>query len=156
MLGVEEPRILPGNPLYFFKGFARAVQSVTTFSPEKKAELKLRFANEKIIEGRPGMVAHRIFPPEIFAEFREVEFEKSKGVLIPALPAQWLRLSYGDWRTTMTREEYDRYKIASDPPPNRIVCRPDLHPHGNPVFQRGFGKRLGEIMRILESEDDLP
>jgi len=48
--GVGLPRILPGNPFYGFKNFTRGVRSFFTFNPEKKAELKLRFANEKIIE----------------------------------------------------------------------------------------------------------
>lgn len=49
-LGVGDPAILPGNPLYLFKGAFRTFQTLTTFNPAKKAELKLKFANEKIIE----------------------------------------------------------------------------------------------------------
>jgi len=49
-LGVGDPAILPGNPLYVVKGAVRTVQSLITFDPAAKAELKLRFANEKIIE----------------------------------------------------------------------------------------------------------
>ncbi len=44
------PKILPGNPLYVFKDAARAFGSFFTFNKEKKAELKLKYANEKMIE----------------------------------------------------------------------------------------------------------
>jgi len=49
-LGVGEPTILPDNPFYFFKNTFRGLRSTFTFNSERKAELKLRFANEKIIE----------------------------------------------------------------------------------------------------------
>ena len=51
-LGVDDPSILPGSPLYFFKGIGRSFQSFTTFDSVKKAELKLKFANEKLIEAK--------------------------------------------------------------------------------------------------------
>lgn len=51
-LGVGDPKILPGNPFYAFKGFARNIRSAITFDPTKKAELGLQFANERIIEAR--------------------------------------------------------------------------------------------------------
>ena len=50
-LGVGMPKILPGNPLYFFKNLSRGIRSVVTFG-DKKAELKLQFASEKIVEAQ--------------------------------------------------------------------------------------------------------
>lgn len=51
-LNVGDPSVLPGNPLYFFKNLARGIQSAVTFNPVAKAELKLKFSNEKIIEAK--------------------------------------------------------------------------------------------------------
>jgi len=51
-LGVSEPRILPDNPFYFLKNFWRGVRATFTFNPVKKAELRLRFANERLIEAK--------------------------------------------------------------------------------------------------------
>jgi len=51
-LGVGEPRILPDNPFYFAKNFWRGVRTTFTFNPVKKAELRLRFANERLIEAK--------------------------------------------------------------------------------------------------------
>jgi len=49
-LEIEEPRLLPDNPFYFLKNWGRGIRSFFTFDPIKKAELKERFANEKLIE----------------------------------------------------------------------------------------------------------
>ncbi|MFY9457823.1 MAG: DUF5667 domain-containing protein, partial [Candidatus Spechtbacterales bacterium] len=49
-LGVGDPNILPGNPLYALKNVGRGFQSFFAFDPAAKAELKLKFANERIIE----------------------------------------------------------------------------------------------------------
>jgi len=49
-LEVSEPKILPGNPLYFLKDWIRGIQLALTFNKAKKAELKLKFANEKLVE----------------------------------------------------------------------------------------------------------
>ncbi|MDP2663892.1 MAG: DUF5667 domain-containing protein [bacterium] len=51
-LGVEEQTLLPDSPFYFFKELGRGVQSFFAFSPVKKAELKEKFSNEKLIEVR--------------------------------------------------------------------------------------------------------
>lgn len=51
-LGTGTPKVLPGNPLYFFKNFSRGIRSTVTFGTEKKAELRLQFANEKIVEAQ--------------------------------------------------------------------------------------------------------
>ncbi len=49
-LGVQEPSLLPDNLFYFVKGWSRVIQELFTFNPVAKAELKQRFANEKLIE----------------------------------------------------------------------------------------------------------
>jgi len=49
-LNISEPKLLPDSPFYFFKNWGREIQSVFTFDPVKKAELREKFANEKLIE----------------------------------------------------------------------------------------------------------
>lgn len=51
-LGVSEQKTLPDSPFYFIKNFWRGVRTALTFNPVKKAELRLRFANEKLIEAK--------------------------------------------------------------------------------------------------------
>jgi hypothetical protein len=49
-LGVSDPNILPDSPFYFLKEWGRNIQSFLTFDPVKKAQLKEKFTNEKLIE----------------------------------------------------------------------------------------------------------
>lgn len=50
MLEVPEPSLLPTNPFYFLKEWGRGVRLFFTADPVKKAELELRFADEKLAE----------------------------------------------------------------------------------------------------------
>lgn len=51
-LGVGAPRILPDSPFYPLKSLVRGIQSALTFNPVAKAELRLKFVNEKLIEAK--------------------------------------------------------------------------------------------------------
>ena len=51
-LEISEPKVLPDNPWYFIKNFWRGVRTTFTFNQVKKAELRLRFANERLIEAK--------------------------------------------------------------------------------------------------------
>lgn len=62
-LEISEPRILPNSPFYFLKNWIRGIQNVLTLDPIKKAELKLKFVNEKIIETK--VLAEKTKKPEI-------------------------------------------------------------------------------------------
>jgi hypothetical protein len=62
-LNVGEPTLLPDSPFYFLKNWAREIQSTFTFNTVKKAELRLKFANEKAIEMEK--VAQKTQDPEI-------------------------------------------------------------------------------------------
>lgn len=49
-LDVEDPGVLPTSPFYFFKEWGRGVQSFFTFNRVAKAELQVKFTNEKAAE----------------------------------------------------------------------------------------------------------
>ena len=49
-LGESTSRILPTSNFYFFKEWGRGIQRVFTFGAVKKAELELKFTNEKAAE----------------------------------------------------------------------------------------------------------
>lgn len=51
-LEISEAKILSDNPFYFLKSWARALRLFFTFNPEKKTGLRLKIANEKLIEAR--------------------------------------------------------------------------------------------------------
>jgi len=49
-LNVASPTVLPNSPFYLLKEIGRNIQTILTVDPVKKAELKLKFANEKLAE----------------------------------------------------------------------------------------------------------
>jgi len=51
-LGISEPKVLPDSPFYFLKNWARTIGLFFAFSPAKKVELRLKIANEKLIEAK--------------------------------------------------------------------------------------------------------
>lgn len=79
-LGISEPRILPDSPIYFLKNWARGIREVLTFNPIKKAELRLKFANEKLMEAKKIVEMKK--NPEIIKKATEnyqKEIDKVKG-----------------------------------------------------------------------------
>ena len=51
-LGIADPGLLPTSPFYFLKEWRRGVQRIFTFNAVNKAELELKFANEKAAEAQ--------------------------------------------------------------------------------------------------------
>ncbi|MBU2540096.1 hypothetical protein KJ786_02970 [Patescibacteria group bacterium] len=49
-LEIKDQNLLPDSPFYFLKEWSRGIQSLFTFNDVKKAELKEKFANEKLLE----------------------------------------------------------------------------------------------------------
>ncbi|MBI4359023.1 MAG: hypothetical protein HY577_00305 [Candidatus Nealsonbacteria bacterium] len=49
-LGVAVPRLLPDSPFYFFKNLQRNLGLILTFDPVKKADLRQKMLDEKLVE----------------------------------------------------------------------------------------------------------
>jgi hypothetical protein len=49
-LEISKPKVLPDSPIYFLKNWGRGIRLFFAFNRTKNAELRLKFANEKIIE----------------------------------------------------------------------------------------------------------
>ena len=80
-LGLKKPKLLPDNPFYFFKKWARGIQSFFTFNPIKKFELKSKFADEKLIEIKE-MINQKKNPKAVEKAIKnyENEIEKIKKI----------------------------------------------------------------------------
>jgi len=79
-LDVGEPRILPDSPFYFLKNWVRGIQDLVTINPVKKAELRMKFANEKLMEVKK--IVQKTEDPEIIKKATEnyqQEAEKIKN-----------------------------------------------------------------------------
>lgn len=68
-LGVGDPRLLPDSPFYFLKNWARGIRSFFTFNPVAKANLRERFASEKLLELKK--LAEKTENPEILKKAAE-------------------------------------------------------------------------------------
>ncbi len=77
-LEVGEPRILPGHPLYFLKNWARSIRLFFAFHPVTKAELRLKFANEKLMEVKKIIALKK--NPEIVERGIENYQEEIEGI----------------------------------------------------------------------------
>ncbi|MBZ9572621.1 hypothetical protein KJA17_00280 [Patescibacteria group bacterium] len=80
-LEVSEPTLLPDSPFYFLKNWGRSIRTFFAFSPINKANLRLRFASEKLLETRK--LAEKLKDPEIIkraAENYDKEIGKIKTV----------------------------------------------------------------------------
>lgn len=51
-LEISEPKTLPDSPFYFLKDFWRGVKTTFTLNAVRKAGLRLRYANERLIEAK--------------------------------------------------------------------------------------------------------
>lgn len=80
-LGIAEPNVLPDSPFYFLKNWGRGIRSFFTFNPIKKAELREKFSNEKLIELKK-MVEKKKNPKAIkqAADNYQEEVEKIKTI----------------------------------------------------------------------------
>jgi putative hemolysin len=81
-LGVGEPNLLPNNSFYFLKNWGRGISSFFTFNPVAKAELKLKFANEKLMEAKK--LAEKTDNPQILKKAID-NFQKEENKLKEAV-----------------------------------------------------------------------
>lgn len=72
-LEIKEPTLLPDSKFYFLKNWSRGLKSLITRDPVKKAELKLKYASEKLLEARK--LAEKNKRPEILTKAAE-NFQK--------------------------------------------------------------------------------
>jgi len=75
-LGISEPKLLPDSPFYFLKNWSRSVQSFFTFNPVKKAELTMKFTNERLMEMKK--LVEKTKSPEIIKKAAE-NYQKEVG-----------------------------------------------------------------------------
>jgi len=68
-LEIGEPKLLPDSPFYFLKNWGRGIQQIFTFNPVKKAELRLKFANEKLMEVKK--IVEKTKGPEVIKKATE-------------------------------------------------------------------------------------
>ncbi len=77
-LNIKEPTLLPASPYYQIKNLWRGLKSTLTLDPVKKVELKLQYANEKLIEAKK--TAELKNEPELAAKALESYTKEINGL----------------------------------------------------------------------------
>lgn len=77
-LGIQDPNLLPDSPFYFLKNWARNIQEFFIFNSVKKAEIKLRFADEKLMEVKK--IIRKTEDPEIIKKAIENYQQAIEGI----------------------------------------------------------------------------
>jgi hypothetical protein len=77
-LEIKEPRLLPDSPFYFVKNWWRGLRLAFTFNPVKDAQLRAKFANEKLLELKK--LAEKKKDPKILEKARR-NYEKEVEAL---------------------------------------------------------------------------
>lgn len=73
-LGVSEPNLLPDSKFYFLKKWGDSLRMALTFGQEKKAELSLKIASEKLIEAQK--LTEKTNNPQILEKATELYNQK--------------------------------------------------------------------------------
>lgn len=79
-LEISEPKVLPDSIFYPLKSLKRNFYSFFTRDPVKKAELKLKFADEKLIEAK--LLAQKTDKPELIIKATENYEQEIKKIKI--------------------------------------------------------------------------
>jgi len=77
-LEIKDPNLLPDSPFYFFKNWGRSIKYFFTFNSVKKAELKLKYADERIIEIKK-LIKEKGDPKKIKEAFEKYQ-EELEGI----------------------------------------------------------------------------
>ncbi len=151
-LEIKEPKLLPDSPFYFVKNWWRGIRLGLTSDPTKKALLRQRFANEKLIELKK--LAERKKDPKAIEKARK-NYEKETEALKRA--AERIKNLKDKKKVESFLDKFIRHQI---------LHQKLLENLENQVPPETFGKvketrekhleRFKDVMLKLEDKDKLP
>ena len=154
-LGISEPKLLPDNPFYFVKNFWRGVRTTFTFNKVKKAELRLRYANERLIEAKK--LAEKTGKEEVFQKTLQkyqndiekievrVEKFKEKAKDNPKI----------DKFLDKFTEKTVKHQILMDRLEKNLSDKPEVLERIRDTKEKTL-EHFGEVMERLEEKDKIP
>lgn len=151
-LEISEPKLLPDSPFYFLKNWQRGIKSFFTFNSVKKANLRVRYASEKLLEARKLVEKTEI--PEVIEkalENYEKEVNKVKAVAEKIKEKAAENLEVGEFLDKFIKHQVLHQRI--------------LEKLEEQVPEQAFEKikearenhlqRLGEVMQKLEEKTEI-
>ncbi len=154
-LEISEPKTLPDSPFYFIKDFWRGVRSTFTFNPIKKAELRLRFANEKLIEAKK--LAEKTGKEEIFQKTLEKyqgEMEKIKARVEKFKEKAKDNPKIDAFLDRFTDRAFKHQRLM-DRLEKRLSDKPEVLERIRNVKERSL-EYFGKVIERLEEKDKIP
>jgi len=153
-LEIKEPKLLPTSPFYFAKDWWRDAKLFFAFNPIKKAELRQKIADEKLLELKK--MAEQGVKPKIL-EKAEKSYENQQKKLQAVIEKLKKRKIKRPARLESFKEKFTRHQILH----NKILEKLE-----GQVPEQAYGKikemrerhlqRFGETMFKLEDEEKIP
>jgi hypothetical protein len=157
-LEVEEPKLLPNSPWYFVKDWWRDTKLFFTFNSVKKAEMRQRIADEKLLELRK--MAEKGVETEILERARN-RYEIQQQKLQTAIEKFKEREMEKPEQLETFKDKFTRHQILHNKLHEEILQKLE-----GQVPQQAFEKieemrethlqRFGETMLKLEDADKIP
>ena len=154
-LDISEPKILPDNPFYFAKNFWREIRSTFTFNKVKKAELRLRFVDERLIEAKK--LAEKTGNEEIFQKTLEKyqgEIEKLKNQVEKFKEKAAENPKIDKFLDKYTDRTMKHQRLMERLEKN-LSDKPEILERIRDTKEKAL-ERFGEIMVWLEDKDKIP
>jgi len=153
-LKIKEPKLLPSSPFYFLKDWWRDSKLAFTFNPVKKATLRQRITDEKLLEIRK-MVEQGAKTKILEKAKNKYEIQQRKlGTAIEKIKERKIKKPE---QIETFREKFTRHQILH----NKILEKLE-----DKVSEEGYAKikemrethiqRFGETMLKLEDADKIP
>jgi len=151
-LEIKEPGLLPDSPFYFVKNWWRGLRLAFTFDPVKDAQLREKFANEKLLELRK--LAEKKKDPEIIEKARK-NYERELEALKSA--ADKLQEVKDKQKVESFLDKFIRHQILHQKILEKLEEQvpPQAFERIKEARERHL-ERFKEVMLKLEDKDKLP
>lgn len=154
-LGISEPKLLPDNPFYFVKNLWREVRATFTFNKVKKVELRLRYANERLIEAKK--LVEKIGKEEMVQKSLEKyqkEMEKIR-TMVEKFEEKAKDNPKIDKFLDKFTEKTVKHQILMDRLEKNLSDKPEVLEQIKVTKEKTL-EHFGEVMERLEEKDKIP
>lgn len=151
-LRISEPKLLPDSKFYFLKNWSRSIKSALTFNPVKKAELKMQFASEKLLEAQK--LAEKVKKPEIIGravESYQNEIEAIKKATDKIKEKAVQNIKVGEFLDKFVKQQVLHQKILDkleEKVPEQVAEKIE-------AVRERYLEGFGEVMQKLEDKEQI-
>jgi len=153
-LGIKEPKFLPSNPFYFLKDWWRDSRLAFTFNPVKKAELRQKITNKKLLEIRK--MVENGEKPEIL-ERAKIKYEDQQEKLQTAIEKLKEKKIKNPEQLEIFKDKFIKHQILHDKILEKLETQvPEQAFKKIKAMREAHIKRFKETMFKLDDKDKIP